>query len=142
MNYEDFCTYEQAELLKELGFDLKCVGFYNKYKIASIEHDMGLDGGMIIEENYNNAFLASNYDVLCSAPTLSQVQKWLRDVKRIIIAVIPKYEMQCDGTYAWEYWYEIYNSTGKRLYAEPAGTYEYALELAIDEALELLKENQ
>lgn len=144
MNYEDFCTYEQAELLKELGFDWKCVGFYSKYKIASIEHDMGWDGGMIIEENYNNAFIANNYDVLCSAPTLSQVQKWLRDVKRIHIVIDAVHRMNCDGTYTIFYPYTIKDWEGRILNNFGLGyeCYESSLEDAIDKALELLKENQ
>lgn len=129
---EDFVTYEQAVKLKELGLDIPVNHYYKDNHLIEIYGNLS---------NYCNVH--ERYVTGCfSAPTLAQAAKWLRDVKHIIIAIIPKYEIQCNGTYAWEYWYEIYNSTGKRLYAEPAGTYEYAMELAIDKALELLTEKQ
>lgn len=135
MNYEEFCTYEQAEHLKELGFDWKCVGFYNKYKIATIEHDMGWDGGMIIEENYNNAFLANNYDVLCSAPTLAQAQHWMLEKFGLWIEVtrdtIETKRFSCGINHADD------------VYREWVGMFDNifdALSKGIDKALELLKE--
>lgn len=124
---EDFVTYHQAVKLKELGFDWECGAYYY---IDSKEFR-----GNIRPDNHNY-----RSEIVASAPTLSQAQKWLREVKRIMIAIIPKYEIQCDGTYQWEFWYKIYNSVGKSLDSEPCGTYEYALEMAIDQSLELLKE--
>lgn len=69
---EDFVTYELAVKLKEKGFDYPCIGHYvnNKLYIA----------------HYVNAF-HSDKDESVDAPTISQVLKWLREVKKIHIIV-------------------------------------------------------
>lgn len=85
MNNEDFVTYEQAVKLKELGFDWKCNhSYYGRRSKGLIEfctyYDFNKNGGP------NE----------CSAPTLSQAQKWLREVKGIHIEIKytfnPQYE--------------------------------------------------
>ena len=64
---EDFVTYEQADKLCDLGFDLKCIACYDEeeFEITS-EYS-----------NYNSDQYRYN---LISAPTLSQAQKWLREM--------------------------------------------------------------
>lgn len=138
---EDYVSYEQAKTLKELGFNWACIGFYNHYKIPCIEHNICYEG-KIIKENYNDDFIANTYNVLCSAPTLAQAQKWLREVKQI--EVNSTYDLICG-----EGWFFYHNDLehvsfsgidkmGDTLYA----SYEQALSAGIDKALELLKEKK
>lgn len=145
----DYVSLEQAKLLKEFGFDWKCFSFYTKHKTISIEHITDWCRSVIIEENYNDNFISNKYNVLCSAPTLYQVQRWLREVKDIIIGI------------DFDNWYEKYichiykkvisnskhikNSYSSMLVTngsnEDFDTYEEALSKGIIKALELLKEN-
>lgn len=126
---EDYVSYEQAVKLKELGFDWKCTHFYNSTmefpnEILSIER-----------HNCIEIYDYSNVDIfLYSAPTLYQVQKWLREVKKIIICIghgtsIP----------AMYYWY-INKPDGTTIDGEidstDYDTYEEALSKAIDKVLE------
>ena len=145
---EDYCTFEQAVKLKELGFDWNCIGFYNHYKIPSIEHCI-LDEGKIIKENYNDDFIANTYNILCSAPTLSQAAKWLREVKDIIIGI--DFDNWCEKYGCHIYKKIIHNSEnikdsyGSMLVTnesnEDFNIYEEALSKGIDTALELLNQN-
>lgn len=69
MTQEDFVTFEQAKQLKKLGFDWETNAFYSK------------DGDLYSSNNpdyWNNDIWNEH-----SAPTLSLVQKWLREVKGI-----------------------------------------------------------
>lgn len=125
---EDYVTYEQAVLLKELGFDWKCYTFYHWDDWCGLSHSG-------VSENHNM------FEKCISAPTLAQAQKWLMNEKGIAIGIIPSYDIQDDGTYHWKYWYKIYSSVGKLLYTEMAEVYEHALECAISDALDLLKFN-
>lgn len=69
---EDFVTYEQADKLCDLGFDFECIACYdeNVFEITPVY------------SNYNSPDYRWN---LISAPTLSQAQKWLREVYNISI---------------------------------------------------------
>lgn len=109
MKDEDFVSYEQAVRLKTAGFDWPCEAFY--------EH---VDGKMWIaidgKENWNSG-------VDCSAPSLAQAAKWLREVKGIAINVIAhdggKYDydivflpnaVECDCNFDRSPWYRKYES--------------------------------
>lgn len=72
---EDYVPYETAQLLKEAGFNVPIRAFYNpKYKGEKVS-----DGTALI--NYNTD--PEDGSVLCSAPTLQMVRKWLNKVKGI-----------------------------------------------------------
>lgn len=75
MDKEDFVTYEQADTLKGLGFNLKCNYAYsneNKELIENIEDDYNISP----YHDFNNETYGVSTNHI-SAPTLSQVQKWL-----------------------------------------------------------------
>lgn len=85
MAHEDFVTYEQAEKLKELGFNWKCYAFYDEGTL-----DEGLDC-------YNRAtFENCNKwrDNLCSAPTLAQAQRWLRERFGRDLVISPRFNSE------------------------------------------------
>lgn len=67
----DFVTQQIAQKLKEKGFKEKVYGYYHKEHLFQIhpERDM------------------NDSDKRCSAPTISQVLKWLREEKKIYIGI-------------------------------------------------------
>ena len=120
MEKEDFVTYEQAEKLKELEFGELVFYCYT-------EGDETLKVG---EEpiNWNNgvSFL--------SAPTLAQVQKWLRKEKNLFVEprlFYDKFHTDCKSPLRSKYW-EVEH--GKNYFS-----YEEALSAGINECIKLLE---
>lgn len=93
---EDFITFELAVKLKEKGFDYKCHYCYKNSIIMS--H---------CSEPLNHNADAVTY----SAPTISQVLKWLREEKKMYIVIAVNPTLSTKDKIA--YYYQIYfNSTG------------------------------
>lgn len=72
---KNFVTVEQAKLLKELGFDQYCDHVYNSEGTFHITNILSFD-----YRERNNYY---------GAPTLSQVQEWLRVEKNVLIYPYP-----------------------------------------------------
>ena len=113
-------TYEQAKLLKEFGFDWECNYWYHPADESLYESG----------DFYNH----NSSETVYSAPTLSQVQKWIYD--KFGWWIIP---LMVEGNKF------IFDITDK--YVEPVDqsfesfdTPFIALSKGIDKALELLKE--
>ena len=94
---EDYCSYELSKALKACGFDEPCDHFYehcldpNKARISAsgVYGEWGTIDAFkhnfnAIDDNRHNQLLIP----YCSAPTLWQAQKWLREKKGIAINVI------------------------------------------------------
>lgn len=76
---EDYVSYEIAKKLKEKGYPQKSFG---KYSMAGACY---FDDGRFYEDG-----CIANVEDCCSAPTISQVLKWLREREtRIDIVVYP-----------------------------------------------------
>lgn len=121
MIHEEICTCEVAKLAKEKGFNEKCNFYYQKGVIST-------DGCF---NRYNKGV-----EYICSAPTQSLLQRWLREEKGVIIEL--KYS---DSTEDWRpFWsWCIYNNLGFTLeIGDNSATYELALEDALKYALENL----
>lgn len=116
MVQDNFVTYEQAISLRELGFDWKCFGFY------LYDNELNFGG----PRDYN--FIVGNDHI--SAPTLSQTQKWFREVKGIDV----HYSY---GRKKWTYYW------GRRWshHGEDFDTPIEALYAGIDRVIKYLKEN-
>lgn len=71
METTDYVSYPLALALKKAGFDWPCISFYR-----NLDKELW-EGG---EMNWNNG-------VDCSAPTLWQAQKWLREKHNISVRV-------------------------------------------------------
>lgn len=137
---EDFVTYEQAKALKELRFDWECLhGYYRFYSDKEPWlNSCGYAKNSIGSDSFSYA-----------APTLSLAQKWLREVKDIIIGIDfdnwnDKYECHVYKRMGYK-GANIRDTYGSQLvtneYHEDFDTYEQALSAGVDKALELLKEN-
>lgn len=144
IDVNDFVSLDIALKLKNAGYTEAGFYYYNHTGNVDSEYTDNDGNAVFSYENYNDDAIAKSYNVQCTAPTVYQAQKWLRDNKHIVIGIIPEYDIQCDGTYDWRYWYKIYSSTGNLLYTEMAETYEHALECAIDDTLDylILKQSQ
>ena len=75
MNHEYYVSPEIAKLLEKVGFDWKCRKCYNKGVLFDMEPD----------EIRTQTPQHSSYDVL--APTLEVAQRWLREVKNLVISI-------------------------------------------------------
>lgn len=101
MSTEDIVTFEQAKKLAELGFDYKVHLYYQLRDKELLEN---------VRKDYN--WKARNNIERCtivSCPTLSQAQKWLRDVKSIFVQSSLIRQQSHDKKHDWL----IYDKDGK-----------------------------
>lgn len=77
MEREDFVTYEQAKALKELGFEHPCTHGYYEFKNKE---------PWLNTCDYANNTIGGDF-FYYSAPTLYQVQKWLREDKDVSVTI-------------------------------------------------------
>ena len=91
MNNEDFVSYDLAMRLKQAGFDRSCSHYYTKENTT--DDYVWITTSAFTSEDWNSGkndepdFLKP----LCSAPTLAQAQKWLRErgmCERLPIAIL------------------------------------------------------
>jgi hypothetical protein len=91
---KEFIPYGIASILKELGFDEPCIGFYNvrslfvpDYKVAKLQID-----NLRLEK-------------CCLAPTFAQAFRWFRDIHGLYHTICP--EFYRDGiNFNWQIlWY-------------------------------------
>ena len=125
---EEFVTLETAKLLKEKGFDEPC----------SIS--INIEDGRKYMSNRTNSEMPKK---VCTQPTQSIAQKWLREIKGVYVWVEPvigkRWKVSfCDFNVPTEDsdWMEneINKGNGYPVY----DTYEKALEAGILEALKLI----
>ena len=128
---EYYVSLEVAKLLKEAGFDMEGMSYYQN----GIFYHYSINRGRIIIINQNSA---PNYMEQYSAPTLEVAQKWLRVVKGIHLYVRPildehKYVVTVvvdDLT-----WGQVNDNNG---ISKRFNTYEEAQEAGIKKALEII----
>ena len=81
---EDFVTYEQAAVLKLLGFKEECLYHY-KYNYQEIIPNSDVyHNGKISINDFKISFNSIDFcnEIFYDAPTLAQAQKWLRKNKK------------------------------------------------------------
>lgn len=95
----EFVTFEIAKKLKEKGFNVPCIyayceqGGWNKYtqKREPITYILRTDGNPFgtyyTGNNWNKKYETNKNKIQCSAPTISQVLKWLREVHNVYIDI-------------------------------------------------------
>lgn len=140
MKHEDYVTYEQAMKLKDLGFDWKCNYYYEGNGNHPTLHESTQfymrSASPYVSEFYHNFNDPTNkhgqpVNPQCSAPTISQAQKWLREVKETEVIV----NFINEGIYNYIIYGKYVNINSKTHF-----NYEQALSIGINAALELLKE--
>ena len=95
---EDYVTFEQANALRELGFDWKTYCAYDK----SYKDDRPWE-----LRNYHTPQNHNIAQYSASAPTLAQAQRWLREVKGIAVCV-QSFDSNKDPRYGNFWWKEYY----------------------------------
>lgn len=139
MNNEDYVTYDIAVLLKDAGFGWPCYSYYEKWE----DTPDGCVWHTTSEKAHNyNRFVLDNGITEVSAPTLAQVQKWLRK-RGLCVSVYPSpYSEDIDGEYAYKVYqfmdYEEWNDPC----AEYGKDYESALSAGIEAALKLIEDGE
>lgn len=128
MTHEQFITLETACLAKQAGFDWECNERY--YQGYSTNNSNPLC--IYPKENWNQ------YIYLCSAPTQEILQRWLRDVKNIILLV--DYDNDEDYEENEKYGITIYIGNERIVELAAYSTYEAALKAGLKKCLTILIE--
>lgn len=90
MNTEDFVTYEQAIALKELGFNEKCLHYYEDCEEDPIILDNCYSGDEVLLSDLYYSYNTEDSRRFYDAPTLAQAQKWLRKEKGLVVCPCPE----------------------------------------------------
>lgn len=130
METADYCDYELSLALKVAGFDYPCYFYYTR-KDSPDDH-VWLTTSEEAPIDYNRSVYAG-----CSMPTLAQAQKWLREVKGVIVFVEYTLDKPYDG-----YSFVVVAHGKAHIYCEEWDTYESALSAGIETALELIKNGE
>lgn len=133
---EDFIPYELAIKLKQKGFDRPCIyaycehGGWNKYRQVHepITHILRTDGNpfgtFYCGKNWNIKYETNKNKICCSAPTIFQILRWLREEKKIHIepCILTDADTDADGKVINEYTYWSFSvtniETGDMIYFE------------------------
>ena len=136
---EQLISFKTAELAKDKGFSVSVINYYDKNKHCTYSEDYQTE--RLAESNWNNgngSYPTLSKEVLCSAPTQSLLQKWLREVHNIYIE-IEHWHNEKEGFIKCGYKvYTKHENTGPYIYNNKIITYEEALEKGLQEALKLI----
>lgn len=144
MDNDDFCSYEQAVLLRKLGFDRVCSVFWRTSFCIDGKPNRNRKTKHLPNISMapaSNSELESLNENLITAPTLAKAQKWLREEKGIAINVIA----HDGGLYQWE---DVYLPNAPEYDGcvspdiKQYATYESALSAGIDAALKLIDDSE
>jgi hypothetical protein len=106
----DFVDFNLAKRLKEKGFNVPCIyaycekGGWNMYtqKHEPITYILRTNGNPFgtyyTGKNWNKEYTTNKNKIQCSAPTISQILKWLREEKKLHIVIPASF----DEGYWWE----------------------------------------
>ncbi len=136
--YEDYCSYEVAKLLKEKGFDKPCACCYKGGNLKTIWHDTfgevrPQDWNNLSQEEYNCIGLSSWFGCI-STPIHQKVRKWLREIHGIDI-IIEISNLICKNR---KYYCMIYDRDNNSYILDLFNSYEEAEDAAIKYCLENL----
>lgn len=121
---EDYVSFEQAKALKELGFNWTSYNYYD-------------DDRSLITTSHDEYY--SEFKGRTTAPTLSQAQKWLREIHKLDC------NANCDPYCLKWFWYvfsTIKSCEGINQNENFFDTYEEALSESIDKAIEIIKKKE
>ena len=144
---EDYVSFEIAKLLKEKGFNERCISVYHDGELQLVS-----SLGIFCSEGYGEQILTyTNSEcewspIMISAPTLQMAMKWLRDVQGLNIYALGVWK-DVEVQYGdWEpavvgyNWFaeSLMDDTYSKMSKELFLTYEQACEAAIKYCLENL----
>lgn len=138
MSHEDYVSYQTSIALKEAGFDWYCDFVYFIHSGVKKPQFTDYESAAEQTEYYDGVKI---YD----APSLYEVQKWLREVKKTVVYVVPVPKVNYTGnrpivdTHSWQ----AVVGTKKGLKYPclgPHDNYEQALSDGINTALFIINE--
>ena len=133
---EQLISFDTAKLAKEKGFNIPTISYYSPK--GRSEESEGYMTERLESSNWNDgqgSYPTHAKDVECSAPTQSLLQKWIREVHNISIKIDDFYT---NGKLRFDFSVSELGSQDDN----PKGIfeiYEEALEMALFEALKLIK---
>jgi hypothetical protein len=132
MMNKEFCTYEQALALKELGFDEPCFGYYQKSSVIGDNTILPI----IFRDKASN-FNDYEYSKLgvpfCSAPLYQQAFRWFREKYNLVFNFI-SYSIVKPEEYHWSItWNDEAKASGI------VKTYEEAEQACLDKLIQIVK---
>lgn len=124
-------------LLKELGYKHFCTYFYSR---TAPDADITIESNYPAKGNWNDPnyvkYSTCKYDIYCSAPTLAEASKWLREQGYYV------HVSHVLTTSNWVYTIDKVNGSGSVwVRVTPFKTYEEALSAGIEKALRVVKKN-
>lgn len=137
LSKEQLVNQNTAELAKKCGFDWKVLNFYHSGKKPYISTGLLYQSDRDVFSNWNNgqgSYPTKPEDVLCSAPSQSLLQKWLREIKGENIIPPLYFKVNGKGCYACF----IIGSIDTKYFK----TYEEALENELYECLQKIHKNE
>lgn len=129
--HESYVSLETAKMLKEAGFDRECISYYENGELGLYT----LNSKGLVVMNFN-----ANPDYMCevSAPSLAVAQRWLREVKNMVISMLYTVE-------GWKAVCAYPKPVPNKLFQEyifTGSTYDEALEAGINKCLTILIEGK
>ena len=140
---KEFCTYEQALALKELGFNEPCISYYFSDSIfndAAEEDDTLHPGDPRFYSDTNTSLSAYTKDELkynsVSAPLYQQTFRFFRE-KHNMNSQIAFCEYAIKTENSWKFTFD--NPTGRQYWEGEYKTYEEAEQACLDKLIEICK---
>ena len=136
---EDYVSYNIAKLLKEKGFNEKCIAVYHDKKLQLVS-SLGIFSGNGHDEQivtYTNSECEWS-PIMIAAPTLQMAMKWLREVYDLHIIAYPWRANKKERIHWCCHVYKSFNLFGRKYTNETLKSYEEACEKAIRYCLEKL----
>ena len=146
---EQIVTFETAKLAKEKGFNYPTNLYYQHALTEQVHEEDGTSGpfGWELGEtslqsgyhvnNRKEIDFSNNAWYLCSAPTQSLLQKWLREIYKIDIYI--RFWNGSKITYEYVFRYIDSNKKSNTIFSDYRyDNYEEALEKGLQEALKLI----
>lgn len=96
---EDFVNFSIAKKLKENGFREPCLGWYYPFEVCGFDYKTSIvfNNSAYRGSNYKDMLVSHKDEKYIDAPTISQVLKWLRKEKEIM--VFPAYSTNTSKWY-------------------------------------------
>lgn len=137
---KDYCDYETCVALKELGYKIPTSAYYMPKNSQLIFVINQFRGGAAMDCFYSNNSLpkecmASDF---IDAPTMWEVQKWLREEKKIEVNATYDNVVELH----WHWYMKSLTNRNQDTSIINRDSYEQALLAGIKEAVKILKENE
>ena len=137
---KDYCDYDTCVALKELGYKIPTSAYYMPKNNQLIFVINQFRGGAAMDCFYSNNSLpkecmASDF---IDAPTMWEVQKWLREEKKIEVNATYDNVVELH----WHWYMKSLTNRNQDTSIINRDSYEQALLAGIKEAVKILKENE